>query len=165
METFSSIGFVLLLMVAYSLGAVLSSRGKGSPSPGWYDLGAVLILIIVAFRFGEWSAIVIWFPGVGLASGLIGLFREIGAMEKSSVEVIGPWWRRWWEGWKILAAKIGNFQGRLLLGFFYFLVITPWGVLMRLFGDPLRTKSRPTSSFWVDRSGEPPEIEGARRQY
>jgi Saxitoxin biosynthesis operon protein SxtJ len=49
----------------------------------------------------------------------------------------------------------------LVLGVMFFLVITPMGVLMRLFGkDPLRLKlDRASESYWIPRQppGPPPE--------
>ncbi|MBD3256811.1 hypothetical protein GF377_00160 [candidate division GN15 bacterium] len=46
-----------------------------------------------------------------------------------------------WAWWKPVARKIGRVQTRVLVTLFYWLVITPVGAIMRLFGwDPLRTR-------------------------
>ena len=51
-----------------------------------------------------------------------------------------PALRRLWEGWKRVGRKIGDFQARVLLTFFYFVVLAPFAIGMRLFADPLRLK-------------------------
>lgn len=43
-----------------------------------------------------------------------------------------------WEKWKAIAHKIGDFQARLLLSVFYFLIFGPFAVGVKLFSDPLR---------------------------
>lgn len=70
--------------------------------------------------------------------------------------------KRLWEGWKVVAHKIGNFQARVLLTIFYAVLILPFGVAARLFTDPLRIKQRPTQ--WLDHPDEPTDLQWARRQ-
>jgi hypothetical protein len=47
---------------------------------------------------------------------------------------------RLWEGWKRVGRKIGDFQARLLLTIFYFVVLAPFAMGVRLFADPLGLK-------------------------
>lgn len=70
-----------------------------------------------------------------------------------------------WERWKIIAHKIGDFQARLLLSVFYFTVLVPFAVGVKVFSDPLPLHGA-TAGSWLDR----PEAEGntatvARRQF
>lgn len=67
-----------------------------------------------------------------------------------------------WKAWTRLARKIGNFQARVLLTIFYGVLLLPFGVVVRLFNDPLRIKKRPTQ--WLDRPEEDLDIVWARRQ-
>ena len=48
--------------------------------------------------------------------------------------------RRLWSGWKRIGRKIGDFQARVLLTFFYFVVLAPFAMGVRLLADPLRLK-------------------------
>ena len=73
--------------------------------------------------------------------------------------------RRWWERWKAFAAEMGNYQGRTLLAFFYFIVVTPIGIPLRLFGDPLRLRRADGSSFWEERRPVSQELEKAKEQF
>lgn len=56
-------------------------------------------------------------------------------------------------GWMKLAYFLGWFNTRLLLGIFFYLIITPTGLLMRLFGkDFLDEKiDKSAKSYWIKR--------------
>jgi len=70
--------------------------------------------------------------------------------------------KRFWEAWKVLARKIGNFQARVLLTIIYGILLLPFGLLVRLLADRLRIKKPPTR--WLDRAEEAFDMEWARRQ-
>jgi hypothetical protein len=42
-----------------------------------------------------------------------------------------------WEAWKSFGRKLGDFQARLILSIFYFVIIAPFSLLVRFFNDPL----------------------------
>ena len=60
---------------------------------------------------------------------------------------------------------MGEFQSRILLIYFYFLVVTPFGLVTRLLSDPLRARVRKQSSFWVERAFADPRLEDGRNQF
>ena len=68
-----------------------------------------------------------------------------------------------WEAWKRLAHRIGNFQARLLLTILYAVVVLPFGLVVRLFADPLRIRKRPQG--WLEHHISPRDMEWARRQW
>lgn len=72
--------------------------------------------------------------------------------------------RRAWEGWKRFGKKVGDFQARLLLSLFYFLILAPFGLGMRA-ADPLGLR-RSGSPAWHPRPPAPPgdPMIRARRQ-
>ena len=57
-------------------------------------------------------------------------------------------------GWMWLAALLGWINTRLLLGLFFFAVLTPLALLARLFGhDPLRRRrASAAASYWIARA-------------
>lgn len=57
--------------------------------------------------------------------------------------------KRFLEGWKKFGRKVGDFQARLILTLFYFLILAPFAVLLRIFGDPLAIK-RATAKGWLE---------------
>jgi hypothetical protein len=73
--------------------------------------------------------------------------------------------RRLWERWKVIAHKIGTFQSRVLLNIFYFVILAPFGLGVKLFADPLRIKQQ-NHSHWLRNDSKPaPVCESARRQF
>ena len=70
--------------------------------------------------------------------------------------------KRLWQGWKKIAHVIGDFQARILLTVIYAVIVLPFGVLFRLFSDPLRIKH--PSASWLDYPHNPSDMEWARRQ-
>ena len=72
-----------------------------------------------------------------------------------------------WAGWKRIAHTIGRFQTRLLISLFYVLVISPLGLIMRLFGwDPLevRRSKAHRDTNWKPAAPEEPNLDSMRRQ-
>jgi hypothetical protein len=73
--------------------------------------------------------------------------------------------RRLWEHWKVIAHKIGTFQSRVLLNIFYFVILAPFGLGVKLFADPLRMRQQ-NYSHWLEKESQPaPAWERARRQF
>jgi hypothetical protein len=70
--------------------------------------------------------------------------------------------RRLWEGWKRVGRKLGDWQARMLLTVFYFVVLAPFALAVRWKADPLGLK-RPGGWLPVTPSGDPRER--ARRQF
>ena len=64
------------------------------------------------------------------------------------------------EGWKKIGKKVGAFQARALMTFFYFVILAPFAGLIRCLSDPLALKPG-TQRGW--RSKEKPERDAMRR--
>jgi hypothetical protein len=168
----SGLALVLLTLVGYSSGSVLAGKGK-QVVPGLLDLAAAVLLWAVALTtraaLGKGLAILVWLVvGLTVSAGLTGLRRgrypDRKQMSPAAAQDAGGL-RRWWEGWKVFAFEMGNYQGRTLLAFFYFFVVTPFGIPLRLFGDPLRLRRVGGSSSWVERQPVSHRLEKAREQF
>jgi hypothetical protein len=74
--------------------------------------------------------------------------------------------RELWAAWKRIARKIGDFQARILLTIFYFVLLAPFALLMRRTSDPLALKAQ-TPRGWGERQQNDPEytVEMARKQF
>jgi hypothetical protein len=72
--------------------------------------------------------------------------------------------RRLWEVWKPFGRFVGNQIARVVLSVFYFTIFVPYGLGVRLFGDPLQMKTRP-NSLWRPRSTGDPTLAEAGRQF
>lgn len=65
-----------------------------------------------------------------------------------------------WQGWKRVARRIGEFQTRLFLTLFYFLILAPLTLIARP-GDPLGLRRHPG---WLPYQGRSGNVDAARRQ-
>ena len=71
-----------------------------------------------------------------------------------------------WEAWKRLARKIGRFQTAVILTLFYFLILSPIGGVMRLFGwNPLQSRFRDPKQLtnWNPVKHSEPDLDSMRR--
>ncbi|MBI3942246.1 MAG: hypothetical protein HY326_04470 [Chloroflexi bacterium] len=173
MEFIGVLGLVLLTMAGYSAGAVLLRRGQ-TVTPGLIDFALIVILWVLAFSLhdtlGKWMSLLIWLIVGGISGALFTTLRGLSPTEKSNPQALETNHRiglllRIREGWKAFAAEMGDFQGRIFMGFFYFLAVTPFGLIVRLFGDPLKLRVGSNQSFWVESSAPDASLEAAKRQF
>ena len=84
----------------------------------------------------------------------------------TSLSASGPtgFARAAWTHWKKIAHAVGVVQTRVLMVFFYFIVVLPIGLIMRLAGDPLHLKPQAGGNWTVHRHEEP-SLDTARRQF
>ncbi len=73
-------------------------------------------------------------------------------------------WRSLWEAWKSLARKIGNFQARIILMVFYFVVVCPFALVVRWTSDPLSLKSGTPRGWRPKPQEDAAAMERAKRQ-
>ena len=73
-------------------------------------------------------------------------------------------WRRAWTRWMKIAQVIGDFQSRVVLSLFYFVIVLPFGLVIRLFGDPLKIR-KDRGSSWTDFDARATTVEKAKRQF
>lgn len=155
---------VLLALAGYSGGSVLAAGSRRiAPGPG--DLVAVAAL---------WAAVLLWGPegrwpaaaaalvaGAALGAAAAALRRGEAGPDAAPGDAEEGAGRR--AAWKRFAARMGSFQGRMLMGFFYFGVLPPFALLARLLGD-----GRPdgaAATFWLPRPAASAELRRARDQF
>ena len=69
---------------------------------------------------------------------------------------------RVWATWKRFAQVVGDFIGRVVLTIFYFTIFMPFGLGVRLLGDPLAVK-RKQGVRWLERKTRDLILDDARR--
>ncbi|MEM8861223.1 MAG: hypothetical protein AAGD96_23095 [Chloroflexota bacterium] len=184
METLSIIVLIMLTMVGYSSGITLASRGKNVP-PALVDLLIVFVMWIVALRTrlqvleivfeSRFLLLILWLI-IAMVVGFIktkiayrdGLDKipdtELPEHAQVKAEQSNNPFKRAWEGWKVFAAEMGHVQGSLFMGYFYFIVVTVFGIGARIFTDPMALKATPAKSGWIDRRPLDITLEEAREQ-
>lgn len=74
--------------------------------------------------------------------------------------------RSFWEMWKRFAKRIGDIQARVLLTFFYFVILCPFALVVRWLMDPLAIKVGATGGWRLKGNGDLTPIgERATRQF
>jgi hypothetical protein len=71
-------------------------------------------------------------------------------------------WLVAWKRFTIITRIVGDVQGNVLASLLYFTVIAPFGLLLRLTGDPLRL--RHPDQTWLAKDPVDHTLEGAKRQ-
>jgi hypothetical protein len=69
-----------------------------------------------------------------------------------------------WHGWKAFGQFLGDWLARVVLTVFYFSILIPFGIGVRLFGDPLHIKSKP-DQLWRPRQTGDQILEETMRQF
>jgi hypothetical protein len=70
-----------------------------------------------------------------------------------------------WQQWTVIAHKIGNFQARLFLVIFYFVIAPLFALIVKLFKDPLTLNSPQKESLWVEGPVADRSLSAARKQF
>jgi hypothetical protein len=168
MNFLSALALILLTLVGYSSGRVLA-RYKYKVAPGLLDILLAAILWIGALwtrgGVGKGWAILIWLLIGGVVGMLVSILLRDGQAVQRPAPVSTRLLGRVWEAWKAFTQVMGDFQGRMLLIWFYFIIVTPFGLLVRLASDPLKLRVGRNSSFWQELPTPQTNIDEARKQF
>lgn len=103
-------------------------------------VGAVLLLIA---GWNVWKDRPLVY-GIAGACGL--LLILIGLISPAASRVF-------YKGWMRFAGVLGYVNSRILLSLMFYLVITPYGLVMRLFGrDTMNRRGAGKQSYWISRT-------------
>ncbi len=182
MGLLSAIALILLTMVGYSSGVTLAGRGR-NVLPSIWDLLLLVATWWGAFQLRALLDSRLWGLLAGLLLGLVmgavftavrlTVSREAPLIPESELpeharerHVNAPRSlpRRLWDRWNAFATRMGAVQGRLLMGFFYFLIVTPFGAVARLGGDALHQKRPFAASGWSSKEPVDLTLEQAHEQ-
>jgi hypothetical protein len=93
----------------------------------------------------------------------LGMAAVFAVLAFAAPQVLAPLNRLWLK----LGLFLHTIVNPIVLGIMFFLVVTPTGLLMRLFGkDPLRLKRDPAAaSYWIERTPPGPKPESLGDQF
>ena len=123
-----------------------------------------LFAAVVFPLFWGWVAFLVWRRA---ASPRVAVAIAGVAVAISIVGLLSPaFMKRVWIAMMVGLSPIGWVMSHVILGFIYYLVLTPVGLALRLAGrDPLHRRfDRGAKSYWIDRGKEPP-VDRYFRQY
>jgi len=94
--------------------------------------------------------------GWGFASLLV------AAVTVLAPALLAPFNRAWFQ----LGLLLGKIVSPIVLGFIFFVILTPVAIVTRLFGrDELRLKHHPGTSYWITRDDPTPVADSFKNQF
>ena len=103
-----------------------------------------IVFFVVFFLIGVWPILKegelrYWSIIVSLIFLILGLFKS---------KLLTPLNKLWYK----FGILLGNFIAPIIMGFVYFLVVTPIGILMRLLGkDLINLKLNKKKTYWIEK--------------
>ena len=127
---------------------------QGSSNRSFGLVFAVVFAIIAFLPLSHGGTLRHWSLLVGLAFAVAAILAPV---------ILTPLNRLWTRLGLVLHVIVNP----IVLGIMFFLVVTPTGLLMRLFGkDPLRLKREPAATtYWISREPPGPKPETLRDQF
>lgn len=174
MEVISYIVLILLSLVGYSGGAAGRAGKRVDLKPVILDL--ILVALIwaaalysrITYDFNKWLLILVW-VGIAVVVGWTAVsFRKLEKKEKEeeTEELPGNSFKRVWHRWTGFSKRMGSFQSRVMLSFFFFVIVSPGALIIRVLGDPLSIKGKKTmDTYWSAKTPSSTEIADYRRQF
>jgi hypothetical protein len=80
---------------------------------------------------------------------------------KKTITFVG----RFWQGWKRVAKRVGQFQARIVMAIFYFTIFTPFALAIRWGRDPLVIKPGACGGWQPVSPPEGSSLDQARKQF
>jgi uncharacterized membrane protein YoaK (UPF0700 family) len=175
MNTISIIILLLLSLVGYSGGATGKAGKEVDLKPKIIDLVLVLTIWAAAIYsrfahdFNKWLLIIIWVSVSVIVGIVVATIRQLKRInipsEEETEKANSASFKGLWLKWKEFSRRMGSFQSRILLSLFFFLVVTPFALAIKLMGDPLRIKHSVERSFWLSKDEASKDLEEFRRQF
>ncbi|MGD2245809.1 MAG: hypothetical protein PVI11_04595 [Candidatus Aminicenantes bacterium] len=175
MEILSFIILVVLSLVGYSGGAVGKAGKYTDVKPQIFDL--VIVLLIwggavysrVKLDMSKWLMILVWVvlsAGIGCLTVVLRSRTNAKTTQtKESEELQKNPIKKFWETWKNFSNRMGSFQGRIILSFFFFFFASPFALALKMFSDPLSIKHPTKKSHWLPKKEFKTDLEQFKRQF
>jgi hypothetical protein len=176
LEALTYVVLVLLSLVGYSGGAT-SQAGKNTDlKPVILDLILAVLIWAAAIYcqltcdFNKWLMILAWI-GISAVLGIVTeFFRRLQRRNESKQQQIenltSALFKRLWHRWVDLSRRMCSFQSRIMLSLFFFILISPAAMMIKVLKDPLQIKKKKVmGSYWSIRTQKSEEFEHYRRQF
>jgi hypothetical protein len=137
----------------------LTERSSAShiapPSERQFGLSLAAVFIVLAARF--W-----WLGRLPISMALLAAAAGLAIVTISAPRVL----ERPNHAWFVFGLWLSRVVSPVVIGAMFLLVVTPVGILMRLFGhDPLHIRSRAQNSYWITRDPPGPAPESFHHQF
>ena len=174
--------YILLTFGSYSFGATIANRRTTDPSrqsPGMIDTMVAAVLCALAFvergRL-QGGMILLWLPAASVCGAVVRWLGSQGSQRQrggsgdfvtlaADHSLPGTRPQRAWRAWRRLGQEIADFQVRVVINGVYYLLVAPFGMLVRYRKDPLGMRHSRSASHWTRRPTTPEDLPHARRQF
>lgn len=175
MNTLSTIALILLSLVGYSGGAAGRAGKRNDLKPKIIDL--ILVAVIwtgaiysrITLDLDKWLLILVWLILASIVGVLAVSLRELPEKRELSRKELPTTqkniFKRIWQSWNDFSKRMGAFQSRIILSLFFFTLVSPFALAVRMLSDPLRLKYRRLTSWWISKKETKNELEQFRRQF
>ena len=175
MEIISFVVLILLSLVGYSVGAVGKAGKSVQLKPQVIDLilisciWAGAILSRIALDLNKWFVVLVWIM-LSILIAIIAVWRRKLPEEKAPSKARSkatPQYplKKLWQSWGSFSRRIGEFQNKIVMSLFFFIVISPFALAVKIFSDPLRIRYRGTESHWLPKIETENSLEQFKRQF
>lgn len=175
MEILSFIVLIILSLIAYAAGTVAKAGKFADVKPQIVDL--ILVVIIwagaiysrITFDLNKWLLILIWVI-LSVTIGVIAiLFRKLpkeqSSNNKEPENLSENPIKKLWQSWKNFSERMGSFQSRIILSLFFFIIVSPFALAVKIFSDPLNIKHQSSKPHWLPKKEIKCDLEQYRRQF
>lgn len=175
MEVISFIVLILLSLVGYSAGAVGKARKSVELKPQIIDL--ILVSVIwagaiysrITLDFDKWLLVLVWVV-LSVIIGVLAVWprklSEEKTLESNELkETSRNLLKKVWQSWGNFSKRMGNFQSRIVLSLFFFILVSPIALAVKMFSDPLRVKHQSNESHWLPKMKTKVDLEQSRKQF
>ncbi len=134
----------------------IDTSKKALRSFGWVVGGVLLVIAAVVWWRNDFALTTVAYVLGSLGGTLVVLGLAVPVVLKPVYRV-----------WMALAVVLGFIMTRVILSVVYYLVMTPIGLAMRLFGkDPMHRRIDPeASSYWIEKSYDDESPERLEKYY
>lgn len=118
---------------------------------------------VLPIVLGAFAGLAYWRGSAAAAKVLVG----IGIAGFAASLLVPPLWLRFFRLWMKLAEGMGFVMTRVLLGAFFFLILTPVGLVFRVIGrDSLHTAFRDGKpTYWIDKQPVEATLDRYEKQF
>ena len=103
-----------------------------------------------------------WLGRLTISLALLALAAALTIVSLSAPRILDAPNRAWFA----IGLRLSAIVSPIVIGAMFLLIVTPVGLLMRLFGhDPLRIRSGAQNSYWIRRDPPGPEPESFTHQF
>jgi len=175
MEIISFIVLILLSLIGYSAGAVSRSGKFVELKPQIFDLILVVTIWIRAITsriilgLNKWFLILIWVI-LSIIIGILAVWPRRLSEEKAprTKKIKGTSknpLKKLWQSWENFSKRRGNFQSRIIFSLFFFILVSPFALTVKMFSDPLNLKHQSSKSHWLFKKEIKNDLEQYKRQF